>query len=141
MLIFPLFILLSFSSTTPHRIPSAHIYSGEQIGNTNNGKLGICACPGLLNSRPSRADDCKQPSVVDDITTLNGLYNVTDVFVIAMDWELKHYNGIDSQEYLSELSKQGLTVHPYYVQETKAPTLQVSFYLSKIIFFSTRSCQ
>jgi hypothetical protein len=58
-----------------------------------------------------------------------------------MDWELKHYNGIDSQEYLSELSKQGLTVHPYYVQETKAPTLQVSFYLSKIIFFSTRSCQ
>jgi|TARA_B110000211_G_C13892382_1_gene470151 hypothetical protein len=116
---------MSFVLILIRRISPAHIFTGEQVGNPTNGKLGICACPGLLNTRPSRSVDVPQRSLISDITALTGLHCVTDIFMIACDWEIQHYNGVSYTEYCSELEKQGLTVHPYYVQETKPPTLQV----------------
>ena len=93
----------------------------------------MCSCPGLLDTRPSRDADAAQRSLSNDITTLTGIHQVTDIFVIACDWEIKHYNGVTNQEYVAELEKQGLTVHSFSVQESKPPTLQVRH--SVLIFF------
>ena len=106
---------------------------GDQIADPQNGRLGVCSCPGLLDTRPSRDADAAQRSLLNDITTLTGLHQVTDIFVIACDWEIKHYNGVTNQEYVAELEKQGLTVHSFSVQESKPPTLQVR--RSVLIFF------
>lgn len=128
-------ILLSFFS----RVPTAHIFNENEINNPSKGKLGISQCPGLLNRRPSRAESAPQRSLKTDIKSLKEYHGVTDIFIIACDWELPHYNGISHKEYCNELHKLGITVHMYQVQEAKAPILQVSIVNCSSIFFVSRA--
>ena len=86
----------------------------------------MCAHPGLINSRPSRDDACPQRSLEDDVRCLVEDHHVTDVFVLAMGWEIKHYCGVDETAYHAMLQKYGLVVHAYHVQDLKPPTLSVS---------------
>jgi hypothetical protein len=100
------------------------------MNNTNLGKLGLCSCPGLLNTRPSRSSKTIQGNPTTDVAHLSA-QGVTDVFVVCCFWEITHYNGWTNSEYCTALQNHGITVHWYEVQEAKAPSLEVSWSILK----------
>ncbi len=88
------------------------------------GQLGVSTCPGLRNTRPSRADGCPQRSLEDDIRTI-AAEQVSDVLVISTDYEIKHYCGVSNEDYLQLLKQYGLTPTQYAVQDMRPPSLEV----------------
>ena len=112
------------------RFPPSHTFNAASMNNTNLGKLGLCSCPGLLNTRPSRSSKTIQGNPTTDVAHLSA-QGVTDVFVVCCFWEITHYNGWTNSEYCTALQNHGITVHWYEVQEAKAPSLEVSWSILK----------
>ena len=96
------------------------------------GMLGVCACPGLRNTRPSRSDGCPQRSLTDDIRTLVE-ERVKDLIIVATDYEIKHYCGVSNSDYLRLLIEHGIRPWQFSVQDLRPPDLAVSFWHSSAL--------